>query len=103
MQPSPTTALIALLATAAGSLTTWYSPSPVPGLILGALVYVGVVLGLAKTFGIKRDQALIGTSKCLLLALAVTAHAIARICITSLNALARWDTSAISRTGATAP
>lgn len=103
MNTSPTTALIALLAAAAGSLAGWYTPALIPGLIFGVLAYVGVVLGLARAFGLDRDQALIGTSRVLLLALAVTLQAILRGCVTGLNALSRWDTSALTRTGATAP
>ena len=100
MQPSPSTAFITALASAAGSLTAYYTPALIPGLILGVIAYLGVVLGLARQFQLSLDQALIGTTRCLLFVVAVAAHAIARTCITGLNALARWDTSAISRTGA---
>lgn len=103
MQPTPTTALIALLASATGSLAAWFTPGLVPGLIFGVLAYTGVVLGLARLLHVDRDQALIGTSRVMLLAVAVTLQATLRACITGLNALNRWDTSAISRTGATAP
>lgn len=103
MQPSPSTALTAVLASAAGLLTAWFCPSLIPGLILGVVAYLAGVLIGARALGLKLDQALIGTTRCLLLAAAVTLHAILRGCIAGLNALSRFDTSAISRTGATAP
>lgn len=103
MNTSPTTALIALLATAAGSLTAYYTPGLIPALILGVVVYAGTVIGLAHLLHLDRDQALLGTSRVLLLAVAVTLQAILRACIAGINALARWDTSQLTRTGATQP
>jgi hypothetical protein len=103
VQPSPTTALIALLASAAGSLTAWYWPSLIPGLILGTAVYAGAILLGTKAFGLDRNETLLGTSRVLLLALALTLTAVLRACITGINALARWDTSQLTRTGATQP
>jgi hypothetical protein len=104
VQPSPTTALIALLGSAAGSLTGWYTPALIPGLIFGVLAYAGVVLGLARAFGIDRDRALIETSRCILLAAAVTLQVILRGAINLLNALDRWSSHlSLNRTGATAP
>jgi hypothetical protein len=103
VRPTPTHALITLLAAAAGTLTGWYSPALVPGLIFGVLAYIGVVLLAAWALGLNRDQALLGTSRVLLLAIAVTLTAILRGCIYGLNALAHWDTPSLSRTGATAP
>lgn len=107
MQPTPSTAFITVLASAAGSLTAYYTPALIPGLILGVIAYLGVVLGLARAFRLGLDQALVGTTRCLLLAIAVTLHATHKGCIAGLaacaallTALARWDTSAISRTGA---
>lgn len=100
MQPTPTTALIALLGSTAGSLTAWFAPALIPGLIFGVLAYIGVVLGLARLLRLDRDKTLISTSRCVLLALAVTLQAILRACIGGLNALSRWDTSALTRTGA---
>lgn len=100
MNTSPTTALIALLASAAGSLTGYYTPALIPGVIFGVLAYIGVVIGLARLLRLDRDQALIGTSRCVLLALAVTLQATLRGCINGLAALDRWTTLSINRTGA---
>lgn len=103
MTTSPTIALIALLASAAGSLTAWFTPSLIPGLILGVLVYAGVVIGLAHLLHLNRDAALLGTSRVLLLAVAVTLQAALRALIAGINAISRWDTSQLTRTGATQP
>lgn len=103
MNTSPTTALIALLASAAGSLTGYYTPGLIPALILPVVVYAGTVIGLAHLLHLDRDQALLGTSRCLLLAVAITLQAILRGCLAGLTALARLDTRAINRTGATQP
>lgn len=103
MQPTPSTAFITVLASAAGSLTAWYSPALIPGLIFAVLAYLAVVLGLARAFRLDLDQALIGTTRCLLFAAAITLQAVLRACITGLNMLSRWDMPSLDRTGATAP
>jgi hypothetical protein len=104
MRTTPTTALIAVIASAGGLLVGWYSPAPVlPALVFGVLAYVGTVLLLAKVLRLDRDKALLGTSRCVLLAAALTLQAVLRACINGLNALSRWDTIPLARTGATAP
>lgn len=58
MQPSPTTALIALLGSTAGSLTGYYTPALIPGVIFGVLAYALAVVGLAAAFRQDRDATL---------------------------------------------
>lgn len=101
MTTSPTTALIATLATAAGTLTAYYTPALIPGLIFGVLAWLAVVTAAARLLHLNLDRTLIGASRCLLVAVAVVLTAVLRGCITGLNALARWDTSQLTRTGAT--
>ncbi|WP_042400131.1 hypothetical protein [Streptacidiphilus carbonis] len=103
MNTSPTTALIALLAVAAGLLTGYYTPALIPGLVFGVIAYVAVVLGAIRLLHLNRDTTLINTTRCVLVAACLTLHAILRGCIAGLNALNRWDINAIARTGASTP
>ena len=62
MRSTPTTALIAMISSAAGLLVGWYTPALLPGLALGVLAYAGAVVGLAALFRQDRDTTLTGAT-----------------------------------------
>ena len=89
MRTTPTTALIAILACAAGLLTTWYIPGLIPGLIFGVLAYAGTLLLLAAAFRQDRDAVLAGGTLLLVRATAAVIQAAASGVLWLLAALAQ--------------
>lgn len=93
MHTSPTTALIALLASTAGSLTAWYAPTPLlPALLFAILAYTATVLGLAAAFRIPRDEALATTSLLIIRAATITIQTAAGATLHLLTAAEHWLT-----------
>jgi len=91
MRSTPTTALIAVIASAGGLLAGWYAPAPVlPAALIAILAYAGVVVGLAAAFGIRRDEALADTSLLLIRALVITIQTGAGAALHLLTAAERW-------------
>lgn len=93
MRSTPTTALIAVIATAGGLLTDWYAPAPIlPAALFAVLAYTGIVLGLAAAFHIRRAQALADTSLLIIRALVITTQTAASAALHLLAAAEHWLT-----------
>lgn len=91
MRTTPTTALIAVIASAVGLLVGWYAPAPVlPALVFGVLAYAGTVVGLAALFRIRRDEALADTSLLIVRAAVITVQTAAGAALHLLTNAERW-------------
>lgn len=93
MRSTPTTALIAVIASAVGLLTGWYAPAPVlPAALIAVLAYAGVVVGLAAAFRIRRDEALAGVGLLTIRAAVIILQTAAGAVLHLLTAAERWLT-----------
>jgi hypothetical protein len=88
MRTTPTTALIAVISSAAGLLASWYTPVPLlPALVFGVLAYVLAAVGLAAAFRQDRDSTLTGATLLVVRATAVTLQTLAGAALHLLAAL----------------
>lgn len=95
MRTTPTTALIAVIASSVGLLVGWYSPAPVlPAAVFAVLAYAGTVVGLAAAFRQDRGLALINATLLIVRAAAITIQTLAaaglHLLATLETALEQW-------------
>lgn len=89
MRTTPTTALIAVIAAAAGLLTVWYTPDLIPGLIFGVLAYTATLLAGAAILRQDRDTVLAGGTLLIVRAAAAVIQAAATGALWCLRAFAQ--------------
>lgn len=95
MRTTPTTALIAVIATAGGLLAGWYAPAPVlPAALFAVLAYAGIVVGLAALFHLDLAVTLLAATLLIVRSTVITLQTLAaaglHLLATLETALEQW-------------